>query len=128
MNDQIVQQLTKQVSNLTAELADWKRICANRDRTVNEQGNEWVRLKEQIDKLTSELEQLKKDELGTEVYVELDSLRKADRLDTYIRAVKDEIKTVSKGEQGTWGFVAMFFQILDQSRTTIDSAMRKKSK
>jgi hypothetical protein len=38
---------------LEAELAEWKQICKNRDATVKAQGEEWARLKTEIDSLKS---------------------------------------------------------------------------
>lgn len=44
-----------QVKRLQAELEEWKVICRNRDATVNQQGEEWVKLKTEIDRLRQAL-------------------------------------------------------------------------
>jgi len=44
---------------LEAERDEWKQICANRDQTVKQQGDEWVKLKTEIDALRAENERLK---------------------------------------------------------------------
>jgi hypothetical protein len=64
-----------------------------------------LRVVDENEKLQSSLEQWKREPL----------------VDSYIEAVKSELKRVSKGEPDTWGFVAMFFDILDKTKSTFTS-------
>jgi hypothetical protein len=45
---------------VTKELDEWKQICRNRDETVRKQGDEWVKLKTEIDQLLRDKEALQK--------------------------------------------------------------------
>lgn len=57
---EVISALNQVVAKVTKERDEWKQICRNRDETVNKQGDEWVKLKTQIDQLLRDKEALQK--------------------------------------------------------------------
>lgn len=54
------QNYKRSLEQLQDQLAEWKQICQNRDVTVNQQGEEWAKLKTEIDTLKDQLADITK--------------------------------------------------------------------
>ena len=83
----------QRVIDAEKELDEWKTICRNRDATINKQGEEWVRLKTELDALQAAKQQAERevDSWKMQVLTVEDALRTSEQKARALESACEEL-------------------------------------